>query len=308
MQEDKSRDILVLGEALVDEFASGPVAGGAPFNLARSLAGLGLGPLFVGRIGTADAAGELVLGSMRRLGMDEAGLQRDAVHPTGRVRVLEEHRPGGGHRFVIEPDAAWDRLALAPVEGLLAGRSAPRLVCFGTLAQRGATARASLQTLLARFERGRTLRYLDLNLREGADTRELAAHNLTLADWLKVNEEELARLLDWFAADVPALMARFDLQRLVLTRGAAGYASYDARGALEAQGPGLAVDRLVDTVGAGDGFSAMLLAAWLRGVPLARALALANRYAAALCEWRGPVPEDPAFFAAWRSASRQQSG
>ena len=34
--------IAVLGEALVDEFHDGPVAGGAPFNVARSLAALGV--------------------------------------------------------------------------------------------------------------------------------------------------------------------------------------------------------------------------------------------------------------------------
>ncbi|QPF73418.1 fructokinase [Roseateles sp. DAIF2] len=301
-------DILVLGEALVDEFASGPVAGGAPFNLARSLAALGLAPLFVGRIGAADPAGALLLASLRRFGMDESGLQCDAEHASGRVRVLES--PGGtDHRFVIEPDAAWDHLELAPVRALLAGRPAPRALCFGTLAQRAPVSRASLRALIADFPRGgETLRYLDLNLREGADDPELAAWNLAHADWLKVNEEELARLLAWFAPDVPALMARFGLQRLVLTRGAAGYACYDAAGRCLAEGPGLPLARLVDTVGAGDGFSAMLLAAHLQGRALPATLELANRYAAALCEARGPLPEADEFFTAWRSACRQQGG
>ena len=99
---------------------------------------------------------------------------------------------------------------------------------------------------------------------------------------------------------VAALMQRFGLQQLILTRGSEGYAAFAADGALLAQGPGLALPRMVDTVGAGDAFSAMLLAAQLSGQALANSLALANGYAAALCGERGPMPEDDAFFLPWR--------
>lgn len=61
-----SPSIAVLGEALIDDFHDGPVAGGAPFNVARSLAALGVPALFISRIGTDDADGRLVLQSARR--------------------------------------------------------------------------------------------------------------------------------------------------------------------------------------------------------------------------------------------------
>lgn len=104
--------VLILGEALVDEFAEGPVAGGAPFNVARSLAALGGAPRLASRLNPEDAAGRCVLQSLRRFGLDERGLQLDLAHATGRVSVLEDGP--GQHRFVIHANAAWDFLDAAP--------------------------------------------------------------------------------------------------------------------------------------------------------------------------------------------------
>ena len=290
--------VFLLGEALVDEFADQHVAGGAPFNVARSLAALGVPALLASRLGVADAGGELVRASMKRFALSEAALQWDEQHPTGRVSVIEE---GGSHRFHIHADAAWDHLDASVLPGLLQ-QQRPAFVYFGSLAQRHPVSRASLRSLLSLAGEQGVLRYLDLNLREGSSEPELAQASLQLADWVKVNEDELAQLLAWCdGCTVAELMARFGLQRLIVTRGEAGYASFDARGLLEAQGAAVPVQKLADTVGAGDGFSAMLLAACLQGLPMAEALALANRYAAALCGERGPIPADDGFFEPWQS-------
>lgn len=316
--------VLILGEALVDEFAEGPVAGGAPFNVARSLAALGGAPRLASRLNPEDAAGRCVLRSLRRFSLDERGLQLDAAHATGRVSVLEDGP--GQHRFVIHANAAWDFLEATPLRAL-AEAEPPALVYFGSLAQRQSGSRAAIQALLdLAGERG-WRRYLDLNLRPGSDQPELARACLARAEWLKVNEDELLQLLRWFApqalaglavdgpaealaAAVGALMQGFaGLQRLVLTRGPLGYAAFaapaqaQAAAGLLASGPARTLDRLVDTVGAGDAFSAMLLAALLRGHDWPLALSLANGMAAAMCGERGPVPAElDRFYAPWRAA------
>ncbi len=280
----------VIGEALVDEFHDGPVAGGAPFNVARSLAVLHAPVRFISRIGDSDAAGRLVLDSARRFGLDVAGIQRDAQHATGRVSV---HESGdGGHRFEIHANAAWDHLE-APA-GAAAG-----IVYFGSLAQRHAPSRAAVR---AAVKRALGLRLLDLNLRPGTDTPSLAAESLMLADWVKINEDELDRLQAWFEADLAGLMDRFALQRVVVTRGAAGYAMYAEQARLVASGEGVPQPALVDTVGAGDAFTAMLLAGLALERQLPDTLALANRYAAMICGVRGPLPADPATLSPWREA------
>jgi fructokinase len=289
--------LLLLGEALVDRLPTGPVAAGAPLNAARHLRHLGCAPLLVSRIGTEDEAGRRVEAAMEDAALSRVGLQHDALHATGVVEV--RMLPGGGHRFEIAADAAWDHLdraaALAPLAAVQ-----PQLLYFGTLAQRHPVSRAAIRAVLAACA---APRFLDLNLRDGVDER-LAIESLELAHWLKVNDEELAQLLRWTGlADAPALIARFELQRLIVTRGAAGYASFDAAGRLDAQGEGEPIANLVDTVGAGDAFSACLLAAHLQGKAWGPALALANRFAAAICGQAGASPSDPAvFYPPWQAA------
>ena len=294
--------IAVLGEALVDEFHDGPVAGGAPFNVARSLAALGASALFIGRIGADDDNGRLVLQSASRYALGEQGLQRDPARATGRVSVHE--RPVGSHSFEIHADAAWDHLDLAPARTALAGAQAS-ILYFGSLAQRHAVSRATIRALAKSFD---GLRFLDLNLRPGIDNPQFAAESLMLADWVKVNDEELARLAHWFGApgaeanQVATLMDRFALQRVVLTCGADGWRFYGPGGALLAQGPGEPQPNVVDTVGAGDSFTALLLAGLALERDLAATLALANRYAAFICGVRGPLPAHPQALTPWRDA------
>ncbi|MBB4841834.1 fructokinase [Paucibacter oligotrophus] len=294
--------VMLVGEALVDEFHDGPVAGGAPFNVARSLAALGGRAItLVSRLGADDAAGRLILQSLRRFGLDETGLQVDDELPSGRVTVTEQ--AGADHAFTIHGPSAWDALALAPALARLEALR-PRFFYFGSLAQRAEPARATVQALAERAGELGAVRYLDLNLREGSSSPELAEQSLRRADWLKVNEQELSQLFSWFGAPaVQNLMARFDLQGLILTRGSAGYVLFNAQGQVEGEGEGQVLPALVDTVGAGDAFSAMLLAALLAGQPIAAALALANRYAAAICGVRGPIPADDGFFTPWGVAS-----
>jgi fructokinase len=296
--------VLVLGEALIDRFAETDVVGGAPFNVARSLSALGVPTMFVGRIHDGDALGRRIIDSALSFGLPLAGLQRDPCWPTGLATVKER---GRDHGFHIQGPAAWDFLELNEARAALHDAQ-PQLICFGTLAQRNPVAARTIHQIL---DESPALRFLDLNLRPGQDNRCIAEASLLRADWVKVNDEELRSLLVWFLPEAPAhahedsdemraaiagLTRRFGWDRLVVTRAERGYAAYDARGRLIARAGGVADTRVVDTVGAGDAFAAALLACWARGLPAERSLDAANRYAAAICTERGPLPEDPEFF------------
>ncbi|HLO94099.1 MAG TPA: fructokinase, partial [Burkholderiaceae bacterium] len=236
MQAQLQSGVMLVGEALVDEFAEQPVAGGAPLNVARSLAALGLPALLVSRLGLqqrcepgtgasgADAGARLVLASMRRFALSEQGLQFDAGRATGRVSVVEE---GGSHAFLIHADAAWDHLDALPAQALLQ-RGAPAVLYFGSLAQRARSSREAIQGLLCTAQARGCLRYLDLNLREGQVDAGIVAGSLAQADWLKLNDAELVQLQRWFGAGpldplapaaqlrrpVASLLRRFGVQRL----------------------------------------------------------------------------------------------
>lgn len=293
-------DALLLGEALVDRLPSGPVAAGAPLNVARHLRGLGLAPLLLSCIGAGDAEAQRIEHALRQAGLGLDGLQRDPDRPTGTVQVQLDAQ--GGHRFEIQDEVAWDGLRFDAAAPLWLAHPAP-LAYFGTLAQRREPSRSSIRRLLG-LHAG--LRFLDLNLREGVPMlRDIAEASLALAHWAKVNEDELAQLGRWWGwadDDAAALVRRFGLQRLIVTCGAAGYRAFGPDGACIAQGAGLRIPRLVDTVGAGDAFTAFVLAARLRGRDLAASLVVANAFAAALCGEAGAAPARPdAFYPVWQA-------
>ena len=314
-----SNKVIVLGEALVDVFDSGPQAGGAPFNVARTLAALGVEALFVSRLGAnatmqADKWAQFLLANAQHYGLSTQGLQLDPQRTTGTVRI-EQH--ADHHHFEITRDVAWDYLDLPQAQNYLnavLGGSAPAFIYFGTLAQRQATSRATIAAVVrATRQYPHCIRYLDVNLRESADNQTITQKSLELADWVKVNEEELHQILAWFDVPAPgigkllensiaAFMRRFSLQRLIVTRAEKGYASYGESGQCEAQGSGKTHPALVDTVGAGDAFSAVFLAACVHGIPLPQALSLANDCAFAVCGTRGPMLNDKSAYAAWQTS------
>ncbi len=281
--------VAVLGEALVDAYPDGTqVPGGAPFNVARWLSAFGVPTLFITRLGRDEAAVAL-RAEMARLGLPLQGVQTDASQPTGLVQVLPAADPQQGHRFEIAAESAWDHIDAEAALPLLQGH-APRLVCFGSLALRHAPSRAAIAHCLAATG---ALRVLDLNLRDVPGLPALAEEALHLADWVKVNDEELERLHHWYgAATLPALSQRFGVQRWVVTRGAQGWFTADAAGRVDAQGPAETLQHLQDTVGAGDAFTAAVLAGQAHGWPLLPSLQAANRLAAAVCTWRGALPPD----------------
>jgi fructokinase len=288
---NRSARILVLGEALIDVFAEEERIGGAPLNVARNLAALGAFPLLVSRIG-AGPAGERVLGQMRELGMAVHGVQRDRERLTGRVRVaLHDGQPS----YTIEPDAAWDFID-AEFATACARAARPALAYFGTLAQRSPTSREAIGSALSASP---AQRLLDLNLRGIDDERAIAGESLELADVLKLNEDEMAALVEWFAprlkeqeaSAAQALIADFHLQRIVVTRGERGWSCYqaDSRRAVEGPSPQVTV---VDAVGAGDAFAAVMLLGEMRGWPLESTLLRAAEFAARVCTIHGAF--DPA--------------
>ena len=304
------RTTLVFGEALVDEFPTGPVVGGAPFNVARHLAAFLAPPLMITRIGN-DRNGAFVRAEFERFVMFETGLQVDPIEETGRV-VVERSAQGHGHRFHILPRQAYDFIeAEAAVASLVAAGPDPGVIYFGTLAQRSEVSRTALASVLAATP---AQRFLDLNLRSGQVDEPVVAQSLTAADIVKVNEEELQALFQWYCGFAPtdpppaqdevhaacrALIDRFSLEALLVTLGHRGSVYFGRDGAFIANRDNPAPPFVIDTVGAGDAFSAIFLLGRARSWPLEQTLARANEFAGAICAVTGAVPGDMGFYDKW---------
>lgn len=292
--------IAIFGEVLFDCFPDGRrVLGGAPFNVAWHLTAFGAAVRFISAVGD-DAAGAAVRAAMAAWGMDSSGLQTDPAHGTGEVRVsIANDEPA----YEIVPERAFDHIQA------MTSLPAPALLYHGTLAVRQPVSAGALAQLRAA---GAGLRCIDLNLRAPwwsvADARALIAG----ADWVKLNRDELVQLTAADASDEPALLAAAEaflshhgLAGLVVTLGAGGALAVSARGerVRRAAPP---VTALVDTVGAGDAFAAVLILGLTRGWPLASTIDRALAFAARLCAQPGATAMDRAlyqpFINAWNGA------
>lgn len=285
---------IVFGEVLFDHFPDGSrVLGGAPFNVAWHLQALGLEPLFISRVGD-DALGNEIRNAMKGWGMTTAGLQQDSSHPTGTVEVT---LAGGEPAYDIVAHRAYDHVSADAFPPAVA---AAGMVYHGTLATREAASGAALDALLAAS--GEAPVFLDVNLRDPWWQRDATLAHIHRADHLKLNEDELDALLPDaapLAQRIPRLMEDYDLATVVVTRGSAGAEGF-ARDGTRAMALPRAVVDVVDTVGAGDSFAAVLMAGLLRGWPLQDTLERAQELASAIVGRRGATVDDEDFYAPFR--------
>ncbi len=288
-----------MGEVLFDCFPDGAHLGGAPFNVAWHLRGLGLAPRFVSRVGKDDL-GEQVRTAMTGHGMETGWLQEDADRPTGQVQITLDG--AGGHTFRILPEQAYDHIDATALNAKLSGFPA-ELAYFGSLALRAPESR---KAILSAAEATDGVRFLDINLRDSCWTQDTALAALSAATVAKLNDEEFGILTGLFfagkKADPAAWLTRFDLDGLCITAAENGATWHAENGSTHVPAPPV---NLVDTVGAGDGFAAVLIFGLLSGWPPQTTLPRAAHFAAAICGQRGACPDDPGFYtpftAAWEA-------
>jgi fructokinase len=279
-------EILCVGELLWDALPAGLFLGGSPFNVACHLRAAGQPVAMVSRVGR-DRLGEEALRRVARYGVGTDLVQVDPVLPTGFVGVTLDD--AGRPDFEIVSPAAWD--AIEPSDALVRRAAAARAIVFGSLAQRSAASRHTIQRLWD----SPALMVFAVNLRAPHDDREVVRQSLHRADVVKVTEEELRQLAAWFhlpgaprtVETVAALARTFDCRTVCVTRGCDGAAMW--RGGAWTEHAGFDVE-VVDTVGAGDAFLAAVLSGLLARSDDYALLERANLLGAYVASQAGAVP------------------
>lgn len=279
-----------LGELLWDLLPQGPMLGGAPANYAVTACSMGASAAVITRIGS-DENGKKAVSQLAKLGLNIDHIQVDPLRPTGTVSVSIDDF--GHPQYTIHENVAWD--FIHNLTSALQIAQVADSICFGSLAQRSETSRATIHEIL-QVMKPQSLRVFDVNLRQNYFSRDVLESSLELANVLKVSEEELPRFADCLGlhgpedAVVPQLARKYGLILTAITRGSRG--SLLIRGDERSDHPGVAT-QVADTIGAGDAFSAAMTLGLLAGLELDIINERANRVAAFVCSQHGATPAFP---------------
>jgi len=290
--ENRSDLTLVgLGEILWDMLPDGRKLGGAPANFAYHAHALGAGGVVVSCVGN-DELGSEILERIEALNLKKDCIAIDNKRPTGTVTVDLDEK--GKPEYIIHENVAWDFIPVSPEMLELAGNC--DAVCFGSLCQRSPVSRATVREFL-KATKDKCLRVFDINIRQKYYSKDIVVDMLELSNVLKLNDEELplvAIMLD-VTGDETQLLAeltdRFALDLIALTKGSHGSRLYaDGK---DSSHPGCNVERIADTVGAGDSFTAAITLGWLHGRGLDAINEHANKVAGFVCSQDGATPTLP---------------
>lgn len=286
--------IILFGEVLFDRFPDGEqVLGGAPFNVAWHLQAFQQQPLLISRIGV-DSSGQLIQSAMQNWGLNTAGLQLDAEFPTGTVAVsLNQGEPD----YQILPKQAYDFIVSSSFSEL-----STQILYHGSLAIREPLSRQSLQCLKQHLQ---AKVFLDVNLREPWWTQELVQNQLAAANWVKLNHQELKQLQvggNQLLEQMQLFLDHYQLDGLIVTLAEQGAIALNRQGEQVQIQPQPLQQTLVDTVGAGDAFAALILLGLLNGWSLTLSMQRAQQFASALLTVQGATVNHPAFYQAFIQA------
>jgi fructokinase len=283
--EDKQY-VMGIGELLWDVFPDGKQIGGAPVNFAYHVKHFGLDSIAISAVDKDDLGAEIINtlnGFHLNFNAQEVNL------PTGTVQVsLTED---GIPQYEIKQPVAWDSIFMKPSFRELSQKTSA--ICFGSLAQRDKRSRETIREIVSLVP-DKALKIFDINLRQAFFSKELIDESMKISNILKINDDELVKLMELFGYEgsiddiVTKIINTYNLRMVVLTCGIKGSYLFTSTGEQSfIETPKVAV---ADTVGAGDSFTAAIVAGLLKGKSIKEIHRIAVKLSAFVCTQKGAMP------------------
>ena len=275
-------NILSFGELLWDIFPDKKILGGAPANF-----------VFHARQFGSDATLFTALGNDKQ-GLDlektaaKAGIimQSSRVsHPTGTAEIIlnNEQVP----TYKLNDTCACAHIPLTNNLKIFATKA--DLIVFGTIAQRNFESRNTIKKAL-KLSKPSSKILFDINLRLNFYTKEIIEESLSAANYLKLNDEEESVLQNLFNKNIEQIISDFNLELAILTLGPKGSKIITSNSMSECPA---AKCKIVDTVGAGDSFTAFFIINYLKGMSISESQKKASKVAAYVCAHNGVTVQIP---------------
>ncbi len=284
--------VTAIGEILWDVYPEQKRLGGAPFNFIYHIWKILGKASFISSVGN-DGNGYEIINHLNAIGFDTSNILIDRKYPTGTVQVTldEEKKP----KFKISSECSFDHLSVNEQINEVFEKETD-LLYFGTFTTRHAASRDTVLSLLNNCDKKY---FCDLNLRHDFYTKEFVERTLQVCNVIKMNEAELEKLKFYFelagenAKAIEQLMDKFNIELIGLTLGEKGAELYT--GSLVHKSAS-SLHHVVDTLGAGDAYSAILCLGYLYGWEINKINSLAGRFAGEICTLNGALPQDDSFY------------
>jgi fructokinase len=286
------KKITAFGEILFDVYPGMRTLGGAPFNFIyhiKKLTGYGN---FISAIGNDDL-GKEIIDFLKSGDLSPEFVAIDSNHQTGVANAnLDENKIP---HWEIKLNCAYDFIKSTDKIRNLVDNNTDCLY-FGTLAQRGNVSKNTLNELF-----GKKIQYFcDLNIRQNYYNTDVIKSSLNTADVMKLNNDELKlinELLfkeDYGEEKLAELISdKFNIELFCVTLGDKGAFLYK-NGAVDHYK--VNVEKVVDTVGAGDAYASILCLGYMHGWDIGKINKIASEFAAAIVQIKGALPKDESIY------------
>jgi len=256
------RKILCYGAILWDVYPDNRFIGGAPFNLCGHLSRLGNEAYMITGVGE-DELGQSAREQIHTLGVKSDYVNIDPHHPTGTAQVSLDSN--GIPSYYLPDDVAYQNIGLTAkqIASIKEGRF--NMICFGTFEMKGSKSRRTLQQLLELCPFDEV--FVDINVRLDYHPIEIIRYALSQATILKLNNDEMiliSSLLYNSKYEEECIRCLFDeykkLHCVCVTKGPMGCTTFTRTERIDMNE---CRSKALDTVGAGDAFSAAFIDSYL---------------------------------------------
>lgn len=291
-------DVVTIGDGMItfDPATKGPLRfvntferkiGGAELNVMLGCARLGLQAGWISRLGK-DEFGRHIVNTVRGEGVDVSEVHLMNGYATS-LNFKEVQESGEGRTFYYRVPSPTETLSpeLLPFDYIRQAKVLHMTGVFCAILEQNRA--ITLRALECAKENGVTVSFdpnIRLRLWSKEEARETILTYLPFVDHLLVSKEELELLFDTKdEQEILTHLGRFDFKEVVMKDGQNG--AFALVNGKWLHVPGVKVAKVVDTVGAGDGFDSGYLYGLLQEWPLEERLVFANAIGAMVVQVNG---------------------